>query len=289
MSDGVTRRRFVGTGAGAAVALGSAGVVQAQPEGFGKPHPPIVAEDDAAISVLHPRLTPVNGGPIGAYAAEPRTRTHLTPGVVVIQAIWGVDAQLRDVVRRFAKAGFIAIAPQLMGRLNPPDADTATDYRPYATLAQQMFVQGYVPTDVIAAHGWVRTRATDAALGITGFCMGGGIVLQSIIDSKAFAAASMFYGDVRPGTKRAEPTTEQTFAFTSRITTPLMGSFGGKDTSIKPDDVQAMFARLAAPHDVKIYPEAGHAFFDDVRDSYVASAAADAWTRTLAWFRKYLS
>jgi carboxymethylenebutenolidase len=68
-----------------------------------------------------------------------------------------------------------------------------------------------------------------------------------------------------------------------------MGSFGARDTSIKPEDVRAMFARLSAPHDVKIYDEAGHAFFDDTRSSYVPSAAADAWARTLAWFKTYLT
>ena len=99
----------------------------------------------------------------------------------------------------------------------------------------------------------------------------------------------MFYGSVRPGTNPQDPTTASTFDFTSRITTPLMGSFGGRDTSIKPADVQAMFARLTSPHDVKIYDEAGHAFFDDTRASYVASAASDAWARTLTWFHRYLT
>ena len=119
--------------------------------------------------------------------------------------------------------------------------------------------------------------------------MGGGIALQQIIDSKRYAACSMFYGNVRPGVPSSDATTPAMFDFTSRITTPLMGSFGARDTSIKPEDVRAMFARLTVPHDVKIYDEAGHAFFDDTRSSYVPSAAADAWARTLAWFKQYLT
>nr|MDQ6926277.1 hypothetical protein [Candidatus Eremiobacteraeota bacterium] len=80
-----SRRGFVSLGAGAALVAANAAAVNAQTEGFGKPHPPIVAEDDPAIVVSRPRLTPSGGAPIGAYAATPRTVTPRTPGVVVIQ------------------------------------------------------------------------------------------------------------------------------------------------------------------------------------------------------------
>ncbi len=283
-----SRRGFVSLSAGAALAAGTSAAADAQAE-FGKPHAPIVSENDDMIVVSRPRLSPNAGGPIAAYAATPRTVTPRTPGVVVIQHIWGVDATIRDTVRRYAKAGYIAIAPELFGRLNAPSGDGLEDYRPFADVAAKMYAQGFVTTDALAAHDWVHAQARDGQIGITGFCMGGGIALQQIIDSKAYGACSMFYGSVRPGTKSDDPTTATTFDFTSRITTPLMGSFGARDTSIKPEDVRAMFARLTAPHDVKIYDEAGHAFFDDTRSSYVPSAAADAWTRTLAWFKQYLS
>jgi carboxymethylenebutenolidase len=288
-SPEVSRRGFVQLGAGAAFAIANGAAADAQTDGFGQPHPPIVAEDDPAIAVSRPQLQPTGGGPIGAYAATPRTLTPRTPGVVVIQHIWGVDATIRDTVRRYAKSGYLAIAPRLFDRLNPPSGDGLSDYHPFAPIAAQMNAQGFVTTDALAAHDWIRTQAGDASIGITGFCMGGGITLNQIVDSKAYAACSMFYGSVRPGTNPQDPTTASTFDFTSRITTPLMGSFGGRDTSIKPADVQAMFARLTSPHDVKIYDEAGHAFFDDTRASYVASAASDAWARTLTWFHRYLT
>ena len=285
----VSRRGFVSLGAGAAVFIGNAASAKAQTDdGFGKVHPPIVAEDDPAIIVSRPKLQPKAGSAIGAYAATPRTLTRRTPGVVVIQHIWGVDTSIRDTVRRLAKAGYIAIAPNLFDRLNAPSGDGGTDYKPFIAYATKMYTEGSVPTDAIAAQEWARAQAPDNSVGITGFCMGGGIVLQSIIDSKAFAAASMFYGNVRPGSNANEPAKPSDFDFTSRITTPLLGSFGARDTSIKAEDVSAMFARLTAPHALKIYAEAGHGFFDDQRDSYVPSAAADAWARTLAWFHQYL-
>ncbi len=287
-SPGLSRRGALTLSAGAAFFIGNAAAARAQTEGFGKPHPPVVAEDDPAIIVARPQLAPNVGGPIGAYAAAPRSVTRLTPGVVVTQAIWGVDAQLRDTVRRYAKAGYIAIAPQLYDRLGAPSGDGASDIAVFAPFAQKMTAQGFATTDLLAGHDWVRALARDGSVGITGFCMGGGIALQQVIDSKAYAAASIFYGNVRPGTKSSDPTTAATFDYTSRIATPLMGSYGGRDTSIKPADVQAMFARLTVPHDLRIYDEAGHAFFDDTRSSYVPTAAADAWTRTLAWFHTYL-
>lgn len=284
-----SRRGFVSLSAAAALTVGNAAAASAQTEGFGKPHPPIVAEDDPAIVVSRPRLTPSGGGPIGAYAAMPRTVTARTPGVVVIQHIWGVDATIRDVVRRYAKNGYIAIAPQLFDRLGAPSGDGATDYTLFLPFAQKMSAQGFVTTDALAAHDWIQAQARDASIGITGFCMGGTIVLQQIIGSKGYAAASMFYGNPRPGTQSSDVTTPAMFDFTSRITTPLLGSFGARDTSIAPADVTAMFARLSAPHAYKIYDEAGHGFFDDTRESYVPSAAADAWARTLAWFKQYLT
>ena len=119
--------------------------------------------------------------------------------------------------------------------------------------------------------------------------MGGGIVLQQIIDSKAFAAASMFYGNVRPGTKRTDPTTASTFDFTSRITTPLLGSFGARDTSIKPEDVRAMFARLTvAARGARSTTRPGTRSSTTRARATSPSAAADAWARTLAWFHQYL-
>jgi carboxymethylenebutenolidase len=281
------RKAFVGISAGAAAVVGTIAHALAQASELGKPHPPIVSETDPAITVEHVTLTRPDVA-MDAYAAYPKRVTATTPGVVVIQHIWGVDATIRDTVRRYAKEGFIAIAPDLFVRSHPPSGDGLTDFtvfRPAAGALKDDVVHG----DALAAHDWIRTKAARSKIGITGFCMGGGIVLKQVIGTNDYAAASMFYGDVRPGTKQADPTTPETFAYTSKITTPLMGSFGARDTGIKADDVRAMFATLTAPHDVRVYDEAGHAFFDDTRSSYVASAASDAWTRTLGWFHKYLS
>lgn len=260
-----------------AAAAGFANAALAQTEQFGKPHPPIVPEDDSGITTSQPKLQPSAGGPISAYAARPQSMDAANPGVVVIQAIWGVDSQLRDVVRRYAKAGYVAIAPALYSRLNPPSGDGSTNISVFRPFAQHMNEQGFVPTDIAAAHDWIGAQSAGAKAGITGFCMGGGLVLKEVVASNIFAAAAPFYGAVKP-----------VFDEASAIKTPLLGSYGARDTSILPQDVKAFFSRVTAPHDLKIYDEAGHAFFDDTRESYVASAASNAWQRVLAWFQTYL-
>ncbi|HEX3550486.1 MAG TPA: hypothetical protein VHT53_08925, partial [Candidatus Elarobacter sp.] len=87
-----SRRGFVSLGTGAVLTLGAAGTAAAQTDGFGKPHPPIVLEDDPDIVVSRPQLAPAAGSPIGAYVAMARSVVATTPGVVVIQHVWGVDA-----------------------------------------------------------------------------------------------------------------------------------------------------------------------------------------------------
>jgi carboxymethylenebutenolidase len=124
--------------------------------------------------------------------------------------------------------------------------------------------------------------------------MGGAITLRQTVDNaKIFSAASVFYGKVRYGTTgNSGAITPIALDYAADIGVPTAGSWGSRDTSILADDVRALDARLVQlkkPHDFFIYEDAGHAFFDDTRDSYVAPAASDAWTRTLAWFKRYLA
>jgi carboxymethylenebutenolidase len=285
-SAAFNRKAFVGLGAGAAAAFSSSAPVRAQ-SGFGKPHPPIVAPDDPAIVAQHvPLARP--GVTVDAYAAWPKTIVPATPGIVMVHHIWGVDTTIRDDVRRYAKAGFICIAPNLYARSDAPDGDGVTEidrFRPAAAALDDDVAHG----DLLAARSWVAGQAPRAKIGITGFCMGGGIALRQLIGTADYAAASIFYGDVRPGTPRGAPTSADTFAYVAKISTPVRGNYGARDLGIAADDVRAFFGRLRAPHEVSIYPEAGHAFFDDTRPSYVGTAAADAWTKTLAWFGRYLA
>jgi carboxymethylenebutenolidase len=269
----MNRRTFTGLAAGAAATASMTAQAPAQ-TGFGAPHPPIVSENDPAISAEHLQLSRPDGT-INAYAAYPKQLTATTPGVVLCMAIWGVDSQLRDTVRRYAKAGYMCIAPDLYSRNNPPSGDGVTDISVFRPLAAKLQREQY-SGDLKAAALLLRERAVNAKLGVSGFCMGGHIALiQALDNNDVFVGVAPFYGAV----KDIDP---------KQMRMPVCGSYGAKDTSIPAADVEAWTAALTVPHDIKIYPEAGHAFFDDTRSSYVASAAQDAWTRVQAFFKDNL-
>jgi carboxymethylenebutenolidase len=272
VSEKLNRGVFVALSAGATIAASAPAVAQEQ---LGRPHAPLVAETDPAITTQHVVLQRGDAG-VPAYAAWPASAGPRTPSAVVIMHLWGVDSQIRDIVRRLAKAGFAAIAPDLYARFGAPSGDGVTDYtifRPYAMKLERDVWLG----DVRAAVQWLSSKFPGTKTGLTGFCMGGKLALIAAIEEgELFSVVAPFYGDVAGLDPKA-------------LHVPLCGSYGGRDTGIPPDRVREFAAALAVPNDVRIYDEAGHAFFDDERPSYVASAASDAWTRTLACFNKYLA
>lgn len=267
------RAAFLGAAAAAAAGTAALGTAFAQTE-LGKPHPPLVPEDDPAIATDRVQLETA-GGAIPAYAAWPRNASASTPGVVVVMHIWGVDTSIRDVVRRLAKAGFSAISPDLYGRLNAPTGDGATDFSVFRPFAQKLVREQYAG-DLRAGAQWIKTRQPAGKTAVLGFCMGGAIALRQTADNAStFAACAPFYGAVAG----IDP---------AAVTMPIVGSYGQRDTSIPADAVHAFAQALRVPNDIVEYADAGHAFFDDQRPSYVADAAQDAWRRTTAFLTKYL-
>lgn len=235
---------------------------------------PPVPEDDPAIDVAHVQLRrPDTLMP--AYVAQPRNARPNTPGIVIVMHIWGIDANIREVARRFAKAGFAAIAPDLYSRFGAPSGDGETDIAKFRAFADKL-QNAQVDSDLRAAALWLKTAHPQGNAGVMGFCMGGAIALRQAIDNDdVFAADAVFYGKVAS-------------IDASRIRMPIVGSYGEKDTSIPADTVRAFRKLLRAPNDIAIYPTSGHAFFDDTRASYVPVAAEDAWRRTIAFLTKYL-
>ena len=240
--------------------------------------PPVVAEDDPAIVVEHAALS----SGIPAYAALPKDADPKTPGVVLVQHIWGVDTTIRDDVRRFAKEGFVTVAPELFARMHAPSGDGLTDYAPFREYAAKLN-EDEVRRDLQASADWIRGRvrvppdARPPKVGLTGFCMGGSIALrQTWANPRPYDAAAIWYGNVK--NQRADT-----------VAIPIEGNYGARDTSIPAEAVRQFFADLRVQHDLRIYANAAHAFFDDTRESFVASAAADAWSRTVAFFRKNLT
>jgi carboxymethylenebutenolidase len=236
---------------------------------------PTLVLADSAVSAQWVGLSRPDGE-VRAYAAWPAGAGPHAPAVVVIMHVWGVDISIREVVERLAKAGFAAIAPDLYARSGAPSGDESTDssvFRPYAKRLDRAQYDG----DIRAAADWLAQKFAGTKIGIMGFCMGGHIALLAAIDdADRFAAVCPFYGAV----EGIDP---------AAIRMPLCGSYGGRDKSIPADDVRKFAAALKVPNDVRIYDEAGHAFCDDHRASYVESAAEDAWKHTIAWCNRYLA
>jgi len=222
------RRTFVALSGAAGAVGGSLSPALGQAEVLGRPHAPLVAEDDPAISVARPQIRR-GSRVLESYYAAPRTAAPATPAVVLAQAIWGIDAQLRDTVRRFAKEGYIALAPDLYSGLGAPSGDGATDTAAFRPFSEKLS-DDMVDADLAAAAAFISAGAGGARqkIGVVGFCMGGSIALRQTVDSVGtFAAAAVFYGKVRYGTTGNNGAiTPIALAYADRIGTPLCGSWG---------------------------------------------------------------
>lgn len=275
-STRLNRRAFVGIAAAATAGpAATAGALARSPGPAQSPAaPPQVPENDPSIVVERESLRRVDGT-IPAYAAWPVQARSNVPSIVVVMHVWGVDESIRGYVRRFAKAGFAAIAPDLYSRFGAPSGDGSTDFETFRPYAKQLDRKQY-DGDLRAAALWLTTKFPSTKIGITGFCMGGHIVLVQAMDNDdVFAAAAPFYGSIND----IDP---------DRIHMPVCGSYGARDTSIPAEDVRAFRGELRVANDVRIYNTAGHAFMDETRASYVAAAAVDAWKRTVDFFKQYL-
>ncbi|MGA2163692.1 MAG: dienelactone hydrolase family protein [Solirubrobacteraceae bacterium] len=258
-------------------------------------------------------------GAVAGYLARPLAVSGPAPGMVVIQEVWGVDGHIADVAERFASAGYVALAPDLYsaGGGRPPVLAAervagAKEFLNTIPTGQWMTVLGdeqrraealsQLPPgraqevgETIAAlfggaggdparhlsvvrgavaHLRAHPACAGRAVGSVGFCLGGGLSALLAGEEPELGAAVVFYG--------SSPTDEQAGA----IHCPLRGFYGHDDPRIV-GGLPAFDTALSAAgvdHELRIYPDTGHAFFNDTRPSYRAEAARDAWARTLAFF-----
>jgi carboxymethylenebutenolidase len=224
-------------------------------------------------------------GPMRLYRCAPDGGA--SRAVVVIQEAFGVNDHIEDVTRRFADAGYEAVAPALFHRAGGGTAPY-DDFEKVLPLFEGLTDKGIL-MDVRAAVDHLRARGfDDGAIGIVGFCMGGRVTFLAALDL-ALGAAVGFYGG---GIVTARfPQFPALIDRADELKTPWLGLFGDQDGSIPVEDVEVLrdrLASLAVPTEVVRYPEAEHGFHCDVRPSYHAEAATDAWARTLAWFSEHL-
>ena len=232
---------------------------------------------------------PVGDFKMPAYRAAPEGKRNL-PVVLVVSEIFGVHEHIADVARRFAREGYLAIAPELFARQGDPKSIAEISRLMSEVVAKVPDAQ--VMGDLDASVAWARTQGGDTTrVGITGFCWGGRIVWLYSAHSPGVQAGVAWYGRLTGPTTPLQP--QHPLDVASRLHAPVLGLYGGKDQGIPLDSVDKMKSALAQGSAASrasqfvIYPDAGHAFHADYRPSYVKDAAVDGWARCLAWFKMH--
>ena len=228
----------------------------------------------------------VDGFQVPAYAAAPSGKTGL-PVILVIQEIFGVHGYIADTCRRFAKLGYLAIAPELYARQGDPK--TYTEIPKLQSELVSKVPDAQVMADLDGALKYAALNGGDVSkAGSTGFCWGGRIVWLYAATDKVKAGVA-WYGRLVGQTSERTPRHPVDVAATLKA--PVLGLYGGKDQGIPLDTIDKVKSILATGSDAArisqfvVYPEAGHAFHADYRPSYLKEPAEDGWQRTLAWFK----
>jgi carboxymethylenebutenolidase len=229
---------------------------------------------------------PTADGDIPGYRAMP-SEGRAFPAVLVVQEIFGVHEHIKDVCRRLAKSGYLAVAPELYARQG--DVSSLSEIDDIRKVVAKV-PDAQVMTDLDAAVAWIKTSGDGNVekLGITGFCWGGRIVWLYAAHNAQVKAGIAWYGRLVGKATELQPTHPLDVA--KSIKAPVLGLYGGSDQGIPPDTVEQMKQALKAadsPSTIIVYPETPHAFFADYRASYRKEAAEDGWKRMLAWLKEH--
>jgi carboxymethylenebutenolidase len=274
----MSRRRWLAAGAALAGYALAASPTLAQ----------AVRTDEAGLAVGQFEVT-VGDAVVPVYEARP-AEAAAAPIVLLVPEIWGLHEYIRDCARRFAKAGYCAVAPELFAR-----AGGVTQIPDTQTLLMIVNNQKRETLlgDLRAAMEWARRRPGVSAdrVGINGWCWGGALTLQAAARLPGVRAAVAWYGaPTRPFPGESGPATG--FDVAKDVRVPFLSLSGALDKSPSPEDMKKFvdLARAAGNPNAEmfVYPNAGHAFHADYRPSYAPAAAAAAWERCLQFFARHL-
>jgi carboxymethylenebutenolidase len=232
---------------------------------------------------------PAAAGHVAAYSARPAKRHGKPPIVLVVHEIFGVHEHIRDVCRRLAKLGVLAVAPDLFARQG--DVSNIADGKEIMAKVVSKVSDAQVIADLDATVAWAKGAGGGDAkrVGMTGFCWGGRIVWLYAAHSPALRAGVAWYGRLTGDRDDLRPRFPIDVAATLKA--PVLGLYGGKDQGIPLASIEEMKKALAAGDaaarrsEIHVYPESGHAFFADYRPSYQPADAADGWNRLQAWMK----
>ncbi len=210
------------------------------------------------------------------------------PVVLFVQDIFGVHEHIKDVCRRFAKLGYLAIAPELYARQG--DVSKMTDANEILSNVVSKVPDSQVMTDLDATVTWAEKsgKGNVNKLGITGFCWGGRIVWLYAAHSPRLKAGVAWYGRLVGQASDLMPKSPLDVAATLKA--PVLGLYGGADAGIPSETIEQMQKALQAAKSesqIVIYPDTPHGFHADYRPSYRKDQAQDGWKRLQEWFKKY--
>jgi carboxymethylenebutenolidase len=226
-------------------------------------------------------------GTIPAYRAMPE-RGGSFPVALVVQEIFGVHEHIKDICRRLAKLGYLAVAPELYARQG--DVSKISDFREIFSKVVSKVPDAQVMSDLDAAVDWAaKSKKGDVArLGITGFCWGGRIVWLYAAHNPKLKAGVAWYGRLTGDKDPLHP--KHPVDVAAALKCPVLGLYGGADSGIPLDTVETMRAALKEakqPSEIEIFPDAPHAFYADYRPSYRKEPAEAGWKRLLTWFDEH--
>jgi carboxymethylenebutenolidase len=274
---GMSRRRWLAAGAAMAGYALAAAPTLAQ----------AVHTDEEGLATGQSELT-VGGAAVPVYEARP-AGAAAAPIVVLVSEIWGLHEYIRDCARRFAKAGYCAVAPDLFARSG--DVTRIPDTQTLLMIVNRQR-RGQLLGDLRAAMDWARRRpgVNAGRMGINGWCWGGALTILAAARLPGLRAAVAWYGTpTRPFAGEGGPLTGFDVAREVRI--PFLSLSGGADKSPSPEDMKR-FVDLVRPGNANVemvvYPNAGHAFHADYRPSYQPAAAVAAWEKCLQFFARHL-
>jgi carboxymethylenebutenolidase len=210
------------------------------------------------------------------------------PVILVVQEIFGVHEHIKDLCRRLAKVGYLAVAPELYARQG--DVSKLTDINDIISKVVSKVPDAQVMGDLDATVAWAKKsgKGDTAKLGVTGFCWGGRIVWLYSAHNKDLKAGVAWYGRLVGNTDDLHP--KNPIDLVGKLNAPVLGLYGEKDTGIPVDTVEKMRKALEAdkkPCEIVLYPDTPHGFNADYRPSFRKKEAEDAWKKMLDWFKKH--
>lgn len=230
---------------------------------------------------------PVSDGAIPAYRAMPATGANF-PVVLVVQEIFGVHEHIQDVCRRFAKLGYLAIAPEMFARQG--DVSQLSNPQEIISKVVSKVPDNQVMSDLDATVQWAAksSKGNINKLGITGFCWGGRITWLYAAHNPNVKAGVAWYGRLVGQSTPLTP--KHPVDIAPYLKAPVLGLYGGKDDGIPNDTVKRMqeaLERGKSGSEIVLYPDAPHAFFADYRPSYRKEQAEEGWKKLQAWFKDH--